>query len=209
MLLPLISISRSRERPSDDQPDGRSLDFGMSAGAWGMAVFLASLVMLFAGGIVLLISVRLDYPSWPPPGLPPLHGGFLVATGFLLLTSLALHIAARAVRRERLTRTRKCLAVAIALVAAFVAIQGWNWAVYLDLLDPARAWRIAGLLYFLTGLHALHVIGGIVPLVLAWNGLRRGVHCASRCRLIRFTAAYWHLLDAVWIAALVVLLIPG
>src|SRR5688572_4087991 len=115
MLFSLISISRSRERPFDDKSHDRALDFGLSIGAWGMIVFLASLGMLFGGGIVALLTIRGNYPTWPPPGFPPLHAGFLLATAMLLSVSVSLRAAARAVRLERFTRVRQLLSLSLLL----------------------------------------------------------------------------------------------
>jgi cytochrome c oxidase subunit 3 len=209
MLFSLLSISRSHERPFDGESDRRSYDFGMSAGGWGMTVFLASLGMLFGGGLVGLLAIRGGYPAWPPPGLPMPHLGFLIATALLLSVSAALYAASRAVRAERITRTKRLLMLSFLLASGFVALQGWNWSLYLEQINPALAWRIAGYLYFFAALHALHVMGGLVPLLLVLLAFHRRRLVAERCRLIPFTAAYWHLLDAVWIAAILALVIPG
>src|SRR5207247_1041648 len=113
----LLSISDSRERRFDPGAPGdrRSPDSGPSAGAIGMTFFLFSVTMLFGGGLVALLWTRAQYPHWPPPGLPPLHAGFFVATALLLSVSVTLYAASRAVRRERLTQTHRLLMLALLL----------------------------------------------------------------------------------------------
>lgn len=52
---------------------------------------------------------------------------------------------------------------------------------------------------FLTGLHLLHVLAGVVALpVLAWQ-VRRGAYGSADPLAIEAGAAYWHLVDLVWV----------
>jgi heme/copper-type cytochrome/quinol oxidase subunit 3 len=62
--------------------------------------------------------------------------------------------------------------------------------------------------YFtLTGLHALHVIGGLVSLIIINKRAAAGRYSIERHAGIVYTAMYWHFLDGMWLVIFVTLLI--
>ncbi len=54
-------------------------------------------------------------------------------------------------------------------------------------------------LYGMTGLHALHVISGVIGILLVWNLGRKGHFSAERHWGVEATAIYWHYVDLVWV----------
>ena len=52
--------------------------------------------------------------------------------------------------------------------------------------------------YAMTGLHAVHVIGGLIPLAIITIAAFQGMYGPKKNAAIRYTAVYWHFLDAVW-----------
>ena len=60
--------------------------------------------------------------------------------------------------------------------------------------------------YVLTGMHAVHVIGGLVPLVVITRRAFAGRDDPQHAGVI-YTAMYWHFLDAVWLVLFVTMLI--
>ena len=65
------------------------------------------------------------------------------------------------------------------------------------------------LFYLLTGLHALHVVGGLVPLAVttarAWQGKYTAVAHAG----VEHVALYWHFLDVIWLVLFGVLVLTS
>ena len=61
------------------------------------------------------------------------------------------------------------------------------------------------LFYFLTGLHAAHVIGGMVALAIVTANAFRGRYTATRAAGVGHCAAYWHFLDVVWLVMVAVI----
>lgn len=53
--------------------------------------------------------------------------------------------------------------------------------------------------YGMTGMHALHVISGLVLIWIMWRNGRRGAFTAERHWGVEATAIYWHYVDVVWI----------
>ncbi|RMG08741.1 MAG: cytochrome-c oxidase [Planctomycetota bacterium] len=163
----------------------------------GLAIFLVSLGVLFAAGVVAYWAIRLARPDWDA-GLPPAPPVLWLSTSALLASSGALHAAHRAAQREAAAPLRRWLEVALLLGLLYFAGQGWAW------------WSLwsAGLrgseslygytVYFLTGLHAAHVLGGLVPLAVTAHRARCRSAAASREGVL-LCAMYWHFLDGVWL----------
>jgi heme/copper-type cytochrome/quinol oxidase subunit 3 len=84
-----------------------------------------------------------------------------------------------------------------------------NWFAYVVRSVSSAASLYAFGFYVLTGLHALHVIGGLVPLGITTAHARRGAYTASSHAGVDFIAMYWHFLGAVWLVLFVVLYLLG
>jgi cytochrome c oxidase subunit 3 len=54
-------------------------------------------------------------------------------------------------------------------------------------------------LYAMTGMHALHVLSGIILLFLVWNLGRKGHYTTEKHWGVEATAIYWHYVDLVWV----------
>jgi cytochrome c oxidase subunit 3 len=64
-----------------------------------------------------------------------------------------------------------------------------------------------GLFYVLTGLHGLHVIGGLAPLLYLTSRSLALAATAPLVRGVRHCALYWHFLDVVWLSLLAVIVL--
>jgi cytochrome c oxidase subunit 3 len=66
--------------------------------------------------------------------------------------------------------------------------------------NPAEIQNVAGsFLYAITGLHVVHVLGGIIALcVVLWRAIRKK-YSATNYEGISVCATYWHFLDGLWI----------
>src|SRR5690606_34211527 len=103
------------------------------------------------------------------------------------------------------------LGASAALGAGFLALKAWEYARHLGegirpgayydfkaLPDPA-ANAFFTLYYLMTGLHGLHVVGGVLALAgCALLGLRRRVG-RDRPTRVELSGLYWHLVDAIWL----------
>ena len=57
----------------------------------------------------------------------------------------------------------------------------------------------AGVFYAMTGMHALHVITGVMLLLFVWNRGRKGDYSPERHWGVEGCALYWHYVDVVWV----------
>lgn len=168
-----------------------------------MALFLLSLTVLFLAGLVAWTVVGSRFEEWPPSGTPPLPALLWVSTALIAAGSFTVQRAARSLDAGRAPETRRALAATITLGVAFLLCQVAA-ATQLVANDLTVRSSLAGwMFYFLTGLHAVHVIGGLGPLGLATRRAHRGEPPGRD--LVRYGAAYWHFLGVVWLVLFAVL----
>jgi len=167
----------------------------------GLGIFLAVVGCLFA----LFTSayfMRMELADWQAMPVPRV---LWFNTGVLVLSSLALHLALVAVRKDQIETARLALATGGLTALVFLAGQLVAWrelsdSGYLLASNPANSF-----FYLLTAMHGLHIIGGLVALgrttLKAWAPVRR-----DQLRLsIELCAMYWHFLLFIWLAIFVLL----
>jgi cytochrome c oxidase subunit III len=58
---------------------------------------------------------------------------------------------------------------------------------------------MGGVFYMMTGMHAFHVLTGLIFLAVVWNNARKGLYTAEKHWGVEAAAVYWHFVDLVWI----------
>ncbi|MCW3784415.1 cytochrome c oxidase subunit 3 [Defluviimonas salinarum] len=168
----------------------------------GLGVFLAVVGGLFAlfGSAV---TMRMDYADWYQLRLPSV---VWINTAILVLSSAVLQIAVSAARRGESALLLASVAAGGLSTLAFLVGQllAWRWLV--DSGQSLAAHPGASFFYVITGLHGLHILGGLVALARTGGRLRRG-NDPRRARLgVELCAIYWHFLLIVWLGMLALLL---
>jgi len=176
-------------------------------GRLGMRLFLASLGMLFGAGLLGHLVIRLRQPTWPPEGAPALPAGLWVSTALLVVTSVAVWRAERAARDDRPRGVRGWLLVTLLLGFGFLAMQVVNWRTMAVAVEVSGQDLFTFTYWMLTVLHGLHVVGGLVPLVVASVRAGTGRYGSLNTVPIHNIAVYWHFLGVTWAAILAVLLV--
>ena len=177
-------------------------------GWWGMVVFVATEVTLFATLIGSYYDLRFKTPHWPPPGVPdPKLALPLVLTAALVATSIPVQLAVGFGRRAHTRRAQLALLTAMAVQIAYLAIQIHLFADDLSHFTPQGS--AYGSIYFtLLGTHHLHVLVGI--LLEAWVVLRLFAGMTRYRRVgIEATAFYWHTINVLAVAVTLVVLSPS
>lgn len=202
--------ARPTDNPSGDIPSVSDEPPGLAgAGRMIMTLFLASLGMGFGAILTFYLIMYSRSEAWPPADTPPLPGALWLSTLIIVLGSLAMHRALRSIRRDALRPGAWWLVVTLVFALAFLANQTMNWFVLVAANMPPSLNMYAACFYVLTGLHALHIVGGLVPLSVITARAFRGAYTGESHRSVAFCAAYWHFLDAIWLVMFVVLLITG
>jgi cytochrome c oxidase subunit 3 len=193
--------SESRETPGPREPS-----FRMSPER--LLVILAFVVIgvLFAGTLVAYAVTRMQVRLWRPANSPGLPFGLFGSTLMLAGLSASMQRALVTIRANREDAFRKALWVALLFAVAFVVGQGINWtSMARSQAGLPRATLFAFTFYLLTGLHAAHVIGGLVPLSIVIRRAREREYSSSRYEGVRFCVWYWHYLGAIWLVLLAVM----
>lgn len=203
---PATPRSSGRSAATKDRP-------APGAAPLGMAIFLASLAVLFVASLIGYAYVRVlareAGNAWPPAGMPALPGGLWLSTAVLLISSLTVHGALRAAGRGDARRTRDLLVATLVLGAAFLVSQVVAWWHLITLDMPASKNLYAFTFWMLTGLHGLHVIGGLGPLAVTTWRSTRGRYSKEDHTGVLLVAMYWHFLDCVWLVIFAVLYLFG
>ena len=178
----------------------------------GMWVFLGSETLLFAALIGLFWSYRVQY--WVSFDQAAHHKLPVLGTLMTLVLLASSFFVAWSVHTTRQGRPRACfwsLVGAVALGLVFLGMKAYEYLSHFEEgIFPGQHYAFAELpapgarlfftlYYFLTGLHALHVLAGLVVLaVLAWM-TQRGVFSPQRHHVLENGGLYWHLVDIVWL----------
>ncbi len=188
---------------------GRSAPAPLATGLLGMKILILALSMLFAASIVGYLVIRTRAAVWPPPGVPRLPGTLWVSTVVIVLSSFTMRAAVRAARADRQAALRAAAALTMLLGAAFLVSQTLNWFALVAADLTAKTNLYGFTFYMLTGLHAAHVVGGLVPLSVVTARAFKGRYSAASHAGLVYTAVYWHFLDGVWLVLFAVLMLAS
>jgi heme/copper-type cytochrome/quinol oxidase subunit 3 len=169
----------------------------VASGVLGMLAFIAVELMFFGALISARFIVSANVGEWPPAGQPRLPVLTTAANTLVLLASgVCLFLSNRAfANSESHVKTRRWLALAIALGVTFVAIQGVEWVRLLGYGLTMRSSPYGSFFYLLIGAHALHAV---VSLALLLHVARSFSH--GQLRVERFWAAqaFWYFVVGLW-----------
>jgi cytochrome c oxidase subunit III len=176
-------------------PSARSR--GRSVGWWGMVVVIATEGTIFLGLLSTYFFLRASATRWPPAGVElPKLPEIAVFSVVLIASSLPIFWAEAGIAAGRQGRLRAGLLVSFLMGAAFLGNQGYEYS------QLPFGWTdnaYASIFWTTTGLHGLHVLGGLlISLVVqakAWSGKLS----AERHVSMEVFSLYWHFVDAVWI----------
>jgi cytochrome c oxidase subunit 3 len=126
------------------------------------------------------------------------------------VSSWQLQTALAAIRANRFTQCSNCWRRGAAAALVFLFIQALNVRRLAELEGTQASTTLFVFCYdLLVGLHAVHVIGGFVPLGIVHGRLMRRDYSSSRHDGVTFTVQYWHYLGVVWLLLLGVLIWVG
>jgi cytochrome c oxidase subunit 3 len=161
----------------------------------GLGVFLAVASSLFALSIS-AYSIRMQMPDWWALPVPRL---LWLNTALLVVSSGTLQWAQAAARRDDLDNARTGLLATAASSLAFVFGQLLAWRELSDAGYGLAANPANSFFYLMTGLHGLHVLGGLAVLGRTIDRAWRGIDMARLRLSVELCTLYWHFLLVVWL----------
>ena len=169
-------------------------------------VAIGSIIMLFAG-LTSAYIVKSGMANFTEIDMPQI---FWYSTVAIVLSSVTVQLAVRAFRLREMNQYRVLVAATVVLGAIFVALQ---WIGFMQLWNSGIKFSgSAGagqFLYVIFGLHALHVLGGVVVLIIMFFRAFFGKIRTYTSVPIEVAATYWHFVDILWIYIMVFFLLIG
>jgi cytochrome c oxidase subunit III len=183
-----------------------------SAANLGIWIFLATEVLffgvLFAGYAITRVRFPEAFAAGSRLTIVTLAG---INTAVLLTSSLTMALAVYAARQGARRALVGWLYLTVALGVAFLAIKAVEYRIdYLEHLVPVLDFAYPGpqadqvqlffyLYFFITGVHALHVLIGIGCIATIAVMASRGAFGPSYFTPVDVTGLYWHLVDIIWL----------
>ena len=179
-------------------------DTGLTNSKLGIWVFLASEIMLFGGLFSAYVFLRIaapegDFDYWGSKlSVPKATFNTLV----LILSSVTMVMAWASLKLKQFDKYKMYLGVTILCALAFLFVKYFEYTgKFHHGIYPSSS-TFMGIYFTLTGLHVLHIIGGVAVLLFYWSPIADRMYkedpelLANR---IEITGLYWHFVDLVWI----------
>jgi len=184
--------------------------FDNEAGKMGMWIFLFTELFLFGGLFLVYAVFRTKYSADFHAGASELNSFIgTLNTVFLLTSSMTVAMSLTAIQKNNKNLALFLVSVTILLAALFMMNKYFEWSHKFEfkiypgspvLKNMNRGELLFfGLYYMMTGLHALHVLVGMILLSINLVKIKRGVVNKGRYLLLENSALYWHLVDLIWI----------
>ncbi len=172
---------------------------GVTNAKFGIWLFLASEVMLFGALFSTYIMMRMNSTDWPHGVLNvPLA---TVNTVALISSSVTMVLAWAALKMNDFSKFKKMLGLTILLSCVFLVIKYIEYSAKFAHHTYPSTHTFYAIYFVMTGLHGLHVIGGIVVnIYLLFPGSKMWHTEPNRFTgRIEVSGLYWHFVDLVWI----------
>jgi cytochrome c oxidase subunit III len=169
-------------------------------------VAIASIVMMFAG-LTSAFIVKSNLVGWKNIVMPQI---FWFSTATIIAGSLTIQMAKRSFEQREMSQYRILIALTVVLGIVFVVLQwlGFKglWEQHIRFKGSASAGQF---LYVIFGLHALHVIGGIIALLVMFLKAYLGKTRLYSSVPVEVMSTYWHFVDILWIYLFVFFMVIG
>lgn len=163
-----------------------------------MWVAMGSIVMAFAG-LTSAYIVKKNQSSWLEFDLPMV---FWYSTVVILISSVTMHLSAKAFKAREMGRYRGLITLTAALGVLFIVLQYLGFvnleANNIALVGP-KSNSAASFLLVITGLHMLHVLGGVIALLVMFIRAYSSKTKTYSSVPVEVVGTYWHFVDVLWI----------
>jgi heme/copper-type cytochrome/quinol oxidase subunit 3 len=174
-------------------------DTGLNNSKLGIWLFLASEVMLFGALFSTYIILRVGAPEWPHGELSVIFG--TVNTIILISSSVTMVMAWASLKLNDWAKHRLYLILTILLASVFLVNKFFEYAEHVGKGELPSHNTFFAIYFTLTGLHGLHIVGGIVVMLylLGPGAKLQKKNPDQFANRIEATGLYWHFVDLVWI----------
>ncbi|MCA6073628.1 cytochrome c oxidase subunit 3 [Fulvivirga sedimenti] len=188
-----IKIVEQPERP-----------LAMNPKKFALWLFIITVVMIFAS-LTSAYIVRQAEGNWRIFELPV---ELYYTTAIIILSSITMQWAYMAAKKDALQQVKIAISITTVLGIMFLIGQFYTWGVLVDMKvnftggNPSESF-----LYVLMGVHALHLVSGVIFLIIVLiSTFRYKVH-SKNLNQIQMCNTYWHFLDILWVYLFLFLLL--
>jgi cytochrome c oxidase subunit 3 len=173
---------------------------GMRTGIVGMWVALSGVLMLFTALTSAYIVRAGLSDDWRPLVMPRM---LWLSTVLILASSLSLELARRCLKRERDQAYSRWLLLTVVLGVSFLAAQMLSWQELVTQGIYIATNPHSSFFYLLTGVHGVHLLGGILALdyllLRTWRRNQDAGALSKRQTATDVTGIYWHFMGGLWV----------
>jgi cytochrome c oxidase subunit III len=177
-------------------------------GVVGMACLIvaeSAIFLIFVVAYIYYIGKSLSGPT--PAQVLELP---ILGTVCLLSSSITIHYAVSALRKAKIGVYTVLLAVTVLLGAIFLMTTAREWYYLIhDVGLTIRTNLFGTTFYSLVGLHATHVVVGLIMLTIALALSLRGLVTQKHAERMEVLSLYWHFVDGVWVVVFTVVYVLG
>lgn len=183
----------------DDGESEKNEDSTLGHKKLGLALFLVSVATLFSMFLVVYGALSARAPTWPPPGFGGASAGLLLSTVLMLASDAALVKAERSRRRRDHVRMRRMYMATWILGVAFLFAQVSLWQLLRSNGLSISSNAYGTIFYCITGLHGLHIVGGLIYLTRVMWMARKREPAVQWVASAELCAVYWHSMGGLWL----------
>ena len=177
----------------------------------GMWLFIFTELLLFGGLFIIYSVYRYLNPDAFHLAAEELDTFIGTAnTLILLVSSMTIAMSTTALQQKRKGLTLLLSSVTVLLGIVFLVNKYFEWGLKFEhgiwpgsqhLIETMSQGEILffGLYFIMTGLHALHIIVGLVIIGVAMYRVQTGTVHENRAAMLENAGLYWHLVDVIWI----------
>jgi heme/copper-type cytochrome/quinol oxidase subunit 3 len=176
-------------------------DTGLYNAKFGIWLFLSSEVMLFGALFSSYVLLRIGAVNWPM-GSTILNVPIGTFNTLILITSsVTMVMAWVGLKEHNLRKFKMMLGGTILLALLFLVVKTFEYGSKFEHHLYPHSSTFMAIYFTLTGLHALHIVGGIIVNSYLWGpGCRMYQTDPERfTNRIEVAGLYWHFVDLVWI----------
>ncbi len=175
---------------------------GINNGKFGIWLFLASEVMLFGGlfsGLVLLAIGSAEWPRGRDMGLSVPLATF--NTAILIFSSVTVVMSWASLKLKDFPKFRLYMGLTILCAVTFLVVKYFEYTSKFEHGHYPSTHNFLGLYFVMTGLHGLHILGGIIVNAYLWGPGAKlwQTNPEKFTGRIECAGLYWHFVDLVWI----------
>lgn len=156
---------------------------------------IASEVVIFGGLIASYLLYRVRFPAWAADAAHTSTPLGALNTMVLLTSSLTAVLAHDAAMHGDRKKVVRFLGLTIAMGLMFLVVKGFEYTHEIEAGFTVTKGLFWSFYYLMTGLHASHVIAGMVAMGIVSRQAARGEHLHR----VEMVGLYWHFVDIVWI----------